>query len=237
MVSTHSDKAPNYYTPRTFSRDHNNQNRPSPAREPQGKNKYDVVYGVAKTPQVYQGNNERGQNYNLYPIPGEDIVSQRRRDYENKNVDKYEHNVNVQTVQENKDAKGNIHTHKHPGGRGSVHKKDQRESSREFVDHVQRQRELKTTHQVGRELEQISKVLPTAVVEEPHVEHKEVGTYFHVLVLKLHLTHWGRDKMAALSQTALSNAFSWMKMLEFRLRFQWSLFLRVQLTIIQHWLR
>ena len=33
------------------------------------------------------------------------------------------------------------------------------------------------------------------------------------------LTHWGRDKMAAVSQTTLSNAFSWMKMLEFRLRF------------------
>ena len=51
------------------------------------------------------------------------------------------------------------------------------------------------------------------------------------------LTHWGRDKMATVSQTTLSNAFSWMKMLEFRLRFHWSLFLRVQLTIIQHWFR
>ena len=52
-----------------------------------------------------------------------------------------------------------------------------------------------------------------------------------------HLTHWGRDKKAAVSQTTLSNAFSWMKMLEFRLRFHWSLFLRVQLTIFQHWFR
>ena len=43
--------------------------------------------------------------------------------------------------------------------------------------------------------------------------------------------------MATVSQTTLSNAFSWMKMLEFRLRFHWSLFLRVQLTIIQHWFR
>ena len=33
------------------------------------------------------------------------------------------------------------------------------------------------------------------------------------------LAHWGRDKMAAVSQTTLSNAFSWMKMSEFRLRF------------------
>ena len=51
------------------------------------------------------------------------------------------------------------------------------------------------------------------------------------------LTYWGRDKMAAISQTTFSNGFSWMKMLEFRLRFHWSLFLRFQLTIIQHWFR
>ena len=51
------------------------------------------------------------------------------------------------------------------------------------------------------------------------------------------LTHWGRDKMAAISQTTLSNAFSWMKLLEFRLKFHWSLFLRAQLTIFQHWFR
>ena len=42
------------------------------------------------------------------------------------------------------------------------------------------------------------------------------------------LTHWDRDKMAATSQTTLSNTFSWMKMLEFRWKFHWSLCLRVQ---------
>ena len=46
-----------------------------------------------------------------------------------------------------------------------------------------------------------------------------------------------RDKMAAISQTTLSNAFSRMKMLEFLLRFHWNLFLMVQLTIFQHWFR
>ena len=51
------------------------------------------------------------------------------------------------------------------------------------------------------------------------------------------LTHWGRDKMDAILQTTLSNAFSWMKMLEFRLKFHWHLFLRVQFTIFQHWFR
>ena len=51
------------------------------------------------------------------------------------------------------------------------------------------------------------------------------------------LTHWGQDKMAAIFQTSHSNAFSWMKMSVFRLNFHWSLFLRVQLTIFQHWFR
>ena len=51
------------------------------------------------------------------------------------------------------------------------------------------------------------------------------------------LTHWGRDKMAAISQTALWNPFSWMKIFEFRLKFDWRLFLRFQLIIFQHWFR
>ena len=34
-----------------------------------------------------------------------------------------------------------------------------------------------------------------------------------------------------------SNAFSWMKMFEYRLKFHWSLLLRVQLTISQYWFR
>ena len=33
------------------------------------------------------------------------------------------------------------------------------------------------------------------------------------------LTHWVRDKMTAIFQTTFSNAFSWMKMYEFRLKF------------------
>ena len=36
------------------------------------------------------------------------------------------------------------------------------------------------------------------------------------------LTHWGRDKMAAIFQTTFSNAFYWMKLFKFRLRFHWS---------------
>ena len=37
-------------------------------------------------------------------------------------------------------------------------------------------------------------------------------------------TYWDRDEMDAISQTTLSKAFSWMKMLEFRLKIHWSLF-------------
>ena len=51
------------------------------------------------------------------------------------------------------------------------------------------------------------------------------------------LTHWGRDQIDAISQTTFSNAFSRMKMNEFRLGFHWSLFLRLELTIFQHWFR
>ena len=51
------------------------------------------------------------------------------------------------------------------------------------------------------------------------------------------LTHWGWDKIGAISQTAFSNEFSWMKMYEYRFKNHWSLFLRVQLTISQYWIR
>ena len=53
----------------------------------------------------------------------------------------------------------------------------------------------------------------------------------------LQLTHWGRDKMNAISQTTLSRAFSSMKIVVFWLNFHWNMFARVQLTIIQHWFR
>ena len=43
------------------------------------------------------------------------------------------------------------------------------------------------------------------------------------------------DKMAAISHTTFSNAFSWMKGFVFRFKFHWSLFPWVQLTVSQHW--
>ena len=57
------------------------------------------------------------------------------------------------------------------------------------------------------------------------------------MYVNLSLTYRGRDKMDAISQTTLANAFLWMRMLEFWLKFHRSLFLRVQLTIFQHWFR
>ena len=51
------------------------------------------------------------------------------------------------------------------------------------------------------------------------------------------LTYWGRDKIAAILQMTFSNAFAWMKMNEFHLRFHSSLFLRFELTKFQHWFR
>ena len=51
------------------------------------------------------------------------------------------------------------------------------------------------------------------------------------------LTHWGRDKMDAISQTTFPRAFSSMKIAVFWMNFHWNMFARVQLTIIQHWFR
>ena len=43
--------------------------------------------------------------------------------------------------------------------------------------------------------------------------------------------------MASISPTMFSDTFSWTKSVIFWLQFHWSLFLRVQLTIFQHWFR
>ena len=40
-------------------------------------------------------------------------------------------------------------------------------------------------------------------------------------------------KMADISQTTFLNAFSWMKMFEFRLKFHWSLFLCYKWALVQ----
>ena len=70
----------------------------------------------------------------------------------------------------------------------------------------------------------------------PHIKGQWFEKRFIVIIIYI-LTHWGRDKLDTISQTTFSSAFSWMKMFEFKLKFHWSLFLRVQLTSFQHWFR
>ena len=70
------------------------------------------------------------------------------------------------------------------------------------------------------------------------LEHEmEESLPWRLDILFIILTHWSRDQMDAISQTIFSNAFSWMKMFQLRLKFHWSLSPRVKLTIFQHWFR
>ena len=70
------------------------------------------------------------------------------------------------------------------------------------------------------------------------VTYPQCGTV--MLATRIHiryLTHLPLHKMATISQMRFSDAFSWMKSCIFWLKFYWSLFLRVQLTITQHCFR
>ena len=60
---------------------------------------------------------------------------------------------------------------------------------------------------------------------------------FHSLLIMPFLTNLSLEKMAVVSQTILPDAFSWMKCFVFCLNFHWTLFLRAQLSITQHWFR
>ena len=61
-----------------------------------------------------------------------------------------------------------------------------------------------------------------------HLGYDDILDGTMVLIpLEYTLTHWGRDKMDAIYQTTFPSAFSRTKMFEFRLKFHWSLFLRV----------
>ena len=64
------------------------------------------------------------------------------------------------------------------------------------------------------------------------IAHPYGGAVAHIC-----LTHLYPDKMAAILQAIFSDAFLWMKNFVFWLKFHWSLFLRVRLTITQHWFR
>ena len=53
----------------------------------------------------------------------------------------------------------------------------------------------------------------------PFQNGQQCGGALIVYLFTAWLTHWGRDKMTTISQTTYSNAFSWKKMYEFRLKF------------------
>ena len=70
-------------------------------------------------------------------------------------------------------------------------------------------------------------------------QHLNMMMSLHCIILYLIeiFTYCGWEKMAAISQTTVSNAFCWIKLYEFRFNFHWSLLIKGQLTIFQHWFR
>ena len=70
------------------------------------------------------------------------------------------------------------------------------------------------------------------------LSHSQCFNGFIITRIIIHLrflSHLPLDKMAAISQTTFSSAFSWMKSFIFRFKFYWNLFLMFQLTETQHW--
>ena len=63
------------------------------------------------------------------------------------------------------------------------------------------------------------------------------GWVLNIIALPDSLTYLPLNKMAAISRSISSDGFPWMKSFVFLSKFHWSLFLRVQLTVIQRWSR
>ena len=55
--------------------------------------------------------------------------------------------------------------------------------------------------------------------QSPSVSKSATYTFVLLTILLIAITHWGRDKMAGISQTTFSNVFSWVKMFTFWLNF------------------
>ena len=69
-----------------------------------------------------------------------------------------------------------------------------------------------------------------------HQSLNELENHLTKTLLKSPRGQWV-NTMDAILQMTLSNAISLMKLFEFILKYYWSLFLRVQLTVLQHWFR
>ena len=73
----------------------------------------------------------------------------------------------------------------------------------------------------------VKRAPPPKVQPPPPKPVVKVRLWGHLFILiEISLTHWGRDKMAAISQTAFSSAFPWMKTFEFQIKFHWNMFLK-----------
>ena len=70
--------------------------------------------------------------------------------------------------------------------------------------------------------------------QEPSIRQ---AWYWAISIFVVRLTTFRRRQNDRRFQTIFAKTFSWLRMYEFRSRFHWSLFLRVQLTIFHHWLR
>ena len=74
------------------------------------------------------------------------------------------------------------------------------------------------------------------------LSHDPIWVIWLAEVRKFHQHHdrimfWDQAKITAILQTTFSNGFFWMKIFVVWLRFHWRVFLMVQMTINQHWLR
>ena len=74
-------------------------------------------------------------------------------------------------------------------------------------------------------------------ISQHYFEALNVTGYTWGILVKMIFNTLRSRQMATIFQIIYSNEFSWMKLYEFQLKFHWILFLRVQLTIFQHWLR
>ena len=66
---------------------------------------------------------------------------------------------------------------------------------------------------------------------------QKVDTTLDVIDIQWGLLHWGLNKVVDILQMTFPNAISWMVMFVSWLKFQLSLFLRVQITKSYHWFR
>ena len=70
-----------------------------------------------------------------------------------------------------------------------------------------------------------------------YLKNKGNSRRFHDPIMHCSISYLPLNKMAAVSQTVFSDAFSWMQSFIFWLKFHGCLFLRVQTTIAQYWFR